>query len=772
MNKNDFRYTAVSEAVNGCKPGNRLQNKLAIGVMALGLALSVDTTSAAGIWVNTLTPYTNPADGKCSLIEAIENANADSKVHSDCQKGNGADTIHLWRKNTYTLEKVHNTTSTGSNGLPAITSPVTINGKGATIERKRTTNRYHQVVPGFRFFEVEASGELMINDLTLTGGGYYIYAHSPGAYVSYYPSGPGGAIYNVGTLSINNSKIIENFSAGAIHNIGVASIEGTSFVKNSGDIAKTPIDNYGEMVFRHSIFKDNSNPARYNASGVQPGVITNRSNAKMELHNSTVTGSHNVLVNYGNMAINHSSIVNNTAFTGHYASRNVITNVGDLVLTNNLISGNPVRNKILDYNSYIRPNEHFVIDNQGTLTSNHNVFGHDGIAFTSLDLKLAPSFAKGFTPDPTDVVATIDGNTPTPLPKIMQTETDTTTYFPETVLDRVRPVIASNDGSTSTFALVPGSIAIDAASNTDCPATDQRGVERPQGSGCDIGAFELDTLIPPATQVCEVRLDYTPASCEGSVQVSALDQLKSYRDSNFGFENGKYKHLSITASLDTGDSVLDIESPCSISVKPGVGLKGSFVSVDGKDGVQLLWGSSIESTGAACVLSAEKSAILKGNHSIKARDLVVEAPLAAEIGWNSVVTTDGPTVIRSVSNDVLSRAEIKGRVQLEASTLIMKSAGRTAIGYQSTVTARDDIKMFSNRRFDQSLVSIDWRASVQAGNDLFLSSASIAKISSDTTVTVGNNLKMNARNNQSCLVGDTADITYASRSGNCADELP
>jgi len=43
-------------------------------------------------------------------------------------------------------------------------------------------------------------------------------------------------------------------------------------------------------------------------------------------------------------------------------------------------------------------------------------------------------------------------------------------------------------GSTQTMPLLPGSAAIDAGSG--CPATDQRGVARPQGSACDIGAFE------------------------------------------------------------------------------------------------------------------------------------------------------------------------------------------------------------------------------------------------------------------------------------------
>lgn len=50
--------------------------------------------------------------------------------------------------------------------------------------------------------------------------------------------------------------------------------------------------------------------------------------------------------------------------------------------------------------------------------------------------------------------------------------------------------LADHGGPTSTHSLLAGSAAIDAAVGA-CPATDQRGVARPQGTACDAGAVEL-----------------------------------------------------------------------------------------------------------------------------------------------------------------------------------------------------------------------------------------------------------------------------------------
>jgi CSLREA domain-containing protein len=50
--------------------------------------------------------------------------------------------------------------------------------------------------------------------------------------------------------------------------------------------------------------------------------------------------------------------------------------------------------------------------------------------------------------------------------------------------------LADNGGPTATQALPAGSPAIDAGAADGCPQHDQRGVARPQGGACDIGAYE------------------------------------------------------------------------------------------------------------------------------------------------------------------------------------------------------------------------------------------------------------------------------------------
>jgi hypothetical protein len=75
--------------------------------------------------------------------------------------------------------------------------------------------------------------------------------------------------------------------------------------------------------------------------------------------------------------------------------------------------------------------------------------------------------------------------------------------------DPVLGPLADYGGPTPTMALLAGSPAIDAADAASCPETDQRGIIRPFGAGCDIGAFES---APPYTILGSITGYTTPSS--------------------------------------------------------------------------------------------------------------------------------------------------------------------------------------------------------------------------------------------------------------------
>jgi hypothetical protein len=73
--------------------------------------------------------------------------------------------------------------------------------------------------------------------------------------------------------------------------------------------------------------------------------------------------------------------------------------------------------------------------------------------------------------------------------------------------------LGSYGGPTQTVMPLSGSPAIDAGNSATCPATDERGLARPQGSACDSGAFEVAP--PIASTGAASAIDETSATLAG-----------------------------------------------------------------------------------------------------------------------------------------------------------------------------------------------------------------------------------------------------------------
>ncbi len=388
--------------------GRTVQRRLARSLVgaALLLALGQGVAQADTITVTTKNPAIN-ADGLCSLIEAIENANADATTHTDCPAGTGADVIVLPSKATITLSTVDNTDLDPSLplGLPVIASPITIEGNGAKITRKKAA-------PPFGLFGVDTSGDLTLKNLTLSGG-----------------FGVGGAVINDGTVSIQNSKISGNTGdggAGGIYNAGTMTIQNSTVSGNkiSGDYgAGAGILNIGTMTIQNSTISGNKLSGEYGAGGgilndgdltIENSTISGNSVAAvlgagggiahysgtLVIRNSTITGNKTSgvlgvgagVANEGTLTIENSTISKNNAGST-YGYGGGIANVGDLTITNSTISTNTARS----YGGGVSNDGTAIVEN-ATITGNKvsdTKYGTGGGIDNIGDLTLSRSLVSG-----------------------------------------------------------------------------------------------------------------------------------------------------------------------------------------------------------------------------------------------------------------------------------------------------------------------------------------------------------------------------------------
>jgi CSLREA domain-containing protein len=112
-----------------------------------------------------------------------------------------------------------------------------------------------------------------------------------------------------------------------------------------------------------------------------------------------------------------------------------------------------------------------------------------------------------------------------------------------------------------THALAAGSPAIDAGDDAQCPATDQRGVVRPQGAHCDIGAVERAAAVPPSGNTpagADVTVPFGPITITFAHVTAAGDSTVTASGSGpappAGFTvAGSYYELATTAQFDSAE---------------------------------------------------------------------------------------------------------------------------------------------------------------------------------------------------------------------------
>lgn len=295
----------------------RLTARLATSVAGLAVLLAlVQGVEAATITVTTTAAGVDDTDGRCSLAEAIINANDDAATHGDCAAGSGADTIAL-PKGSLAFSSSYN----GATALPDITTDITITGNRTKISRAKKA-------PAFRLFAVASSGKLTLESVTLSGGSADI----------------GGAIRNYGSLTINSSTISGNIASergGAIYSHGASAsvtINGSTLSRNQAD-SGGGIFNYNDLFIADSTLTGNIASSEGGAIAHYDGYLRiDRSTITKNRAVRAAAGIDNV---YGTAKIFDSMVTGNSAqYGGGIENYGHGATIGNLMMYNSTVSKN------------------------------------------------------------------------------------------------------------------------------------------------------------------------------------------------------------------------------------------------------------------------------------------------------------------------------------------------------------------------------------------------------------------------------------------------
>ncbi len=273
----------------------------------------------------------------------------------------------------------------------------------------------------------------------------------------------GGGIKNSGTLTLTNVIVSDNAApdgngGGIYSNLGTLTITNSTVSGNAAYGGGGIYNNRGSFTLSNSTISGN-------AAGYGGGIY-NDNNGTLTVANATFTFNTASTSNAGGGIRNSGALtVANATFSGNAAPNGGggIYNSKTLTVTNSTLSSSPI------------------------LSDNDS-----GAATTTLTNTLVAGSSGGnCSGSMVNGGYNLDDGTTCAFGETNHSQSNT-----NPLLDPAGP--QDNGGPTQTIALLPGSPATDAGDATVCALTgagkvnnvDQRGTVRPQGAGCDVGAYE------------------------------------------------------------------------------------------------------------------------------------------------------------------------------------------------------------------------------------------------------------------------------------------
>jgi hypothetical protein len=574
----------------------------------------VATAAIAGPVLASLaiTPAALAATVPCSassLIAAIKTANAASG------------TVTLTSGCVYTLTTRNNTTN-GGNGLPVITTKVTVHGNGATISRSTAAG-----IPSFRIFDVASTGSLTFGSLTLSHG------------LANNGIEGGGAIISQGTLSITGS-IFDNNSAPAL--------KGTS---------GGAIDNKGVLKLATSTFNGNSGQE---GGGVFNELTATITDSTFTNNTATVYGGGALVSAAGTTTVTGDTFTGNTGPGGGAIDNDSIVNVKDSTFYNNT-AGTNGGGAVVNFGT--------ATIMTSTLSGNTSPFGADVLNFTGFTMSIGMSIIAGGLNG-----SNCGGESPiTDLGYNIDTGSSCG-FSAVGSLSNTQPrldAIATNGGPTRTMALPAGSPAINAipAATAGCTGTtDQRGFARPQGTGCDIGAYEVivttgDTkppTVPKSLKVTSVTANTVSLTWTASTDNVGVTGYTIYR-------NG-------TAVGSTGGA--DATSFTDVTAAPSTSYQYKVDAFDGSGNHSAQSAAVAANTPAPAGIHAVQSGAVSTGTAVSSVTITLSAPVHAGdllVGWFGQFNAAGQVTVSDNVNGAWTRSS--------ASTTFSSGDGDLALYY-------------------------------------------------------------------------------------------
>jgi hypothetical protein len=408
--------------------GTLVMQRPLVLALALGLGVTPLGSLAATISVTTIDDAGDA--GTCTVRQAIAAMNAGSVVDTNCTSSGtfGTDDTINFDSATFPNGAANTITL-----VDASTSTLQISDSILTIDASANGQLTIQppffAINSFGIINDSASGALTLNNLTLRNA-------SAGACG---PNG-GGICISHANLTLNNSTLSGNLCA-----------------SQGGGI----FSEYGSVTLNNSTLSGNM----ANAGG---GIHTFHST--VTLTNSTLDGNLADATGGGIDAVGGSITLNESTLSANAANiGGGIWAIAFIAPTNSTLSGNSANQ--IGGGIYSLQGGGIVMHNS-TLSANTAGTSGGGI------------YRNG-PPDIGVFNSILAGNNGGDINVFLS--------FPAGSFvggDPELGALADNGGPTQTMLPLVGSPAIDAGDDANCPATDQRGVSRPQGAHCDTGAVE------------------------------------------------------------------------------------------------------------------------------------------------------------------------------------------------------------------------------------------------------------------------------------------